>query len=259
MYFVERPIEKWARRTGALYFRYIDDLFIASNATLELLRGLVRFWNRLDENIGFSVTIGVAAQYLDVHLVDEGGRVTTRVYQKPSYEPYFLPYTSAHAAHIKKNIPYGALVRAIRYSTTYTDFKQEETHICMALLLNAYPLRFILEQFQRVVESFGTEVPKQGNYSRVKSQFLEATKRNCEMAKPTSGEKVFFHFSFCKGMKHFPSQFYRLWNECFGGTAISGVKPMVGTRNLPNLQQYLVRKKPNKRLLKVNQQENSPK
>ena len=121
-------------------FTYIGDLFIASNASLELLRDLVRFWNRLDENIGFSETIGVAAQYLDVHLKNEGGRLTTRVYQKPSYEPYFLPYTSARAAHIKKNIPYGALVRAIRYSTSYADFKQEETHICMALLLNAYPL-----------------------------------------------------------------------------------------------------------------------
>ena len=48
MYFVERPIAKWASRTTSLYFRYIDDLFIMSNIHADILKGLVRFWNRLE-------------------------------------------------------------------------------------------------------------------------------------------------------------------------------------------------------------------
>ncbi|CAF5009794.1 unnamed protein product, partial [Rotaria sp. Silwood1] len=40
MYFVERPISKWANKTCSLYFRYIDDLFIMSNVHADILKGL---------------------------------------------------------------------------------------------------------------------------------------------------------------------------------------------------------------------------
>ncbi|CAF1449750.1 unnamed protein product [Adineta ricciae] len=53
MYFVERPIAKWAKRTFSLYYRYIDDLFIMSNVHEDILEGLVRFWNRIDSSIIF--------------------------------------------------------------------------------------------------------------------------------------------------------------------------------------------------------------
>jgi hypothetical protein len=251
MYFVERPIAKWAKRTMALYFRYIDDLFIASNAPLQTLKDLVRFWNRLDVNIELSETIGFAAEYLDVHLENKGDRVETRVFHKPSYEPYFLPFTSTHAAHVKKNIPYGALVRAIRYSTTFADFKQEETHLCMALLLNGYPLQFILEQFRRVSQVFQCKQPNLKNYCRVRRSVLDNTRQNLTLAKLDFEANIFFHFSFCKGMKDFSARFHRLWHECFMDTGISGIKPIVGTRNLQNLQEYLVRKKPNNEFLTI--------
>ncbi|CAF5091584.1 unnamed protein product, partial [Rotaria sp. Silwood1] len=38
MYFVERPISKWANRTCSLYYRYIDDLFIMSNVHADILK-----------------------------------------------------------------------------------------------------------------------------------------------------------------------------------------------------------------------------
>ncbi len=63
MYFVERPISKWAQRTGALYYRYIDDLFIMSNVHADILKGLVHFWNKLDINIELSESIGHTAEY----------------------------------------------------------------------------------------------------------------------------------------------------------------------------------------------------
>ena len=134
MYFVERPIYKWAQRTCSLYYRYIDDLFIMSNVHADTLKGLVKFWNRLDNNIEFSESIGQTAEYLDVKLENRGGKLVSEVFHKPSHEPYFLPFTSIHAQHIKKNIPYVALVRAIRYSSSYNTFKREEAHICMSLL-----------------------------------------------------------------------------------------------------------------------------
>jgi len=145
MYFVERPISKWANRTCSLYYRYIDDLFIMSNVHADILKGLVKFWNRIDINIEFSESIEQTAEYLDVKLKNGGGVLMSEVFHKPSHEPYFLPFTSIHMKHIKKNIPFEALVRAIRYCSRYGAYKREEAHICMSLLLNRYPLDFILE------------------------------------------------------------------------------------------------------------------
>jgi hypothetical protein len=109
--------------------RYIDDLFIMSNVHIIILKDLVRFWNRLDDNIEFSESIGYTAEYLDIKLENRGGKLVSEVFHKPSHEPYFLPFTSIHAHHIKKNIPFVDLVRPIRYSLSYSAFKREEAHI----------------------------------------------------------------------------------------------------------------------------------
>ncbi|CAF1109758.1 unnamed protein product [Adineta ricciae] len=172
MYFVERPIAKWASRTASLYFRYIDDLFIMSNIHADVLKGLVRFWNRLDINIELSESIGASAKYLDVKLENRGGQLVSDVFHNPSHEPYFLPFSSIHAEHIKKNIPFVAIMRAMRYCSSYEAFKHEEIHICVELLLNKYPMDFILKQIERVFQTFQCEIPTKGNFSNIRKIFL---------------------------------------------------------------------------------------
>ena len=122
---------------GILY-RYIDDLFVMSNVHADILKGLVHFWNKLDSNIEFSGSIRQTAEYLDVRLENKGGKLLSEVFHKPAYEPYFLPFTSIHARHIKENIPFTALVRAIRYCSSYEAFKREEANIyaCHCYLIN---------------------------------------------------------------------------------------------------------------------------
>jgi hypothetical protein len=244
MYFVERPIFKWAQRTCSLYYRYIDDLFIMSNVHADLLKGLVKFWNRLDNNIVFSEVIGQTAEYLDVKLENRGGELVSKVFHKPSYEPYFLPFTSIHAQHIKKNIPYVAFVRAIRYSSEYNAFKNEETHICMSLLLNKYPINFILKQFERALLTYQCAVPIRKNYSEIRKIFLNAADNNAKKAGIDFEVNILCHFSFSKGMQDFPTRFHQLWKVCFSDTAIWNIKPIVGSKRLHNLQDYLIKKKP---------------
>jgi hypothetical protein len=244
MYFVKRPILKWAQRICSLYYRYIDDLFIMSNVHADILKSLVKFWNRLDSNIVFSEIIGHTAEYLDVNLESRGGKLVSKVYHKPSYEPYFLPFTSIHAQHIKKNIPYVALVRAIRYSSSYDAFKREETHICMSLLLNKYAVNFILKQFERVLRTFQCAVPTRKNYSEIRRIFLNAVDHSTKMAKIDFEVNILCHFSFSKGMQDFPTRFHQFWKDCFSDTAICNMKPIVGSKRLHNLQDYLVKKKP---------------
>ncbi len=239
MYFVERPILKWAQRTGALYYRYIDDLFIMSNVHADILKGLVRFWNRLDDNIEFSESIGHTAEYLDIRLENRGGKLVSEVFHKPSHEPYFLPFTSTHAHHIKKNIPFIALVRAIRYSSSYSAFKREVAHICMSLLLNKYPMNFILKQFERVPQTFQCTVPNRKNYLGIRRIYLDTTDNTTnnitKKAKIDFEVNILCHFSYCKGMNGFPTRFHKLWNDCFSDTAICNKIPIVGSKKFPRL------------------------
>jgi hypothetical protein len=252
MYFVERLIFKWAHRTCSLHYRYIDDLFIMSNVHVDILKGLVKFWNRLDSNIVFSEIIGHAAEYLDVNLENRGGKLVSEVYHKPPYEPYFLPFTSMHAQHIKKNISYVALVRAIRYSSSYNAFKRGETHICMSLLLNKYPINFILKQFERVSRAFQCAVPTRKNYSAIRKIFLNAVGNSTKKAKIDFEVNILCHFSFSKGMQDFPTRFHQLWKDCFSDTTICSMKLIVGSKRLHNLQDYLVKKKPHNSYLQLN-------
>jgi hypothetical protein len=255
MYFVERPIAKWAKGTCSAYYRYIDDLFIMSNVHADILKGLVHFWNKLDKNIELSDSIGRTAEYLDVKLENKEGKLVTEVFHKPSHGPYFLPFSSIHAEHIKKNISFGALIRAIRYSSNYNAFKQEEAHICMSLLLNKYPIKFIRQQFERVPQTFQCAVPTGKNYSIIRKIFLDAANNNVKNDKNVRKAKIDFevnilcHFSYCKGMHDFSTRFHKLWNDCFSDTAIYNMKPTGGSKRLNNLKDYLIRKKPEKALL----------
>ena len=189
--------------------------------------GLIRFRIRLDENIELFESIGLIAEHLDVRIENRNGNPMKDVFHKPAHELYYLPYTSVHAEPIKKNIPVAALVRAIRNSSTYTVVKREEAHICMALLLNRYPVGFILRQLQRVPRTFQCGTPIEENYAYVRKLFLEAVKNNEKKA-------------------NLVIRFHQLWNDCFRETAFSRVKSIVGSIRLDNLQAYLVRKKPNR-------------
>jgi hypothetical protein len=175
------------------------------------------------------------------------------VFHKPSHEPYFLPFTSIHAHHIKKNIPFVALVRAIRYSSSYSEFKHEEAHICMPLLLNKYPMNFILKQFERVPQTFQCAVPNRKNYSSIRRICLDTADNITKKAKIDFEVNILCHFSYCKGMNDFPTRFHKLWNDCFSNTAICNMKPIVGSKRLDKLQDYLVKKKSDKSLLKIDQ------
>ncbi len=75
------------------------------------------------------------------------GQLFTKVYHKPSHEPYYLPFNSVHPLHMKKNIHFAMLLRAIRYCSTFEAYVNERVSLRMALLLNKYPGTFIDFQF----------------------------------------------------------------------------------------------------------------
>ena len=102
-----------------------------------------------DMNINIESTINTSVHFLDVTITNENGQLRTSIFHKPTTEPYILPYTSDHPQHVRRNIPYAALLRAARICSHVNDFNSECIRIDMSLLLNHYPPNFIKKHFHR--------------------------------------------------------------------------------------------------------------
>ncbi|CAF2065566.1 unnamed protein product [Rotaria magnacalcarata] len=238
MYFFERQIVNQIRNSGGLYFRYIDDIFITINWPVRHLLKEVDRWNKFDENIKLSENIGSSADFLDLHIENQDGQLFTTVYQKPSYEPYYLPFNSIHPLHMKKNIVFTMLLRCIRYCSTFQAYLDEREKLRMALLLNKYPNKFIDEQFNHVWLKLNIDQPLTfNNYKHYRQQVIDSPVK--EKVPVDYGKTMFVHFTYCSSMKTFPGKFHTLWNKYFGESPINEIIPVLGTRNVQNLQRRL--------------------
>ncbi|CAF4191704.1 unnamed protein product [Rotaria sordida] len=87
--------------------------FLVINWPVRHLIKQIELWNQFDENIKLNANLGSFTTFLDLYMENRDGTLFTTVYQKPSYEPYYLPFNSIHPLHMKKNIPFTMLLRTI--------------------------------------------------------------------------------------------------------------------------------------------------
>ena len=199
-----------------------------------LLKEIER-WNQIDENIQLSAQIGQNINFLDLSLTNDHGKLVTNVYHKPSYEPYYLPFKSIHPMHMKKNIPFAMLIRAIRYCSTFHLFVKERESLRVALLLNKYPASLIQEQFDKVLLPFQTDGQMSiHNYNNVRQQVISSLQK--EKVDTNYETNLFIHFTYCLSMRTFPVHFLSLWRKYFIQSPINDIAPVLGTRNVQNLQ-----------------------
>jgi hypothetical protein len=74
--------------------------------------------------------------FLDVLLTNQNGILQTSVYHKPAAEPYVTPFLSDHPRHVFENIIQTQLTRAVRYSSTFQTYQNEQRSIKLMLLYN---------------------------------------------------------------------------------------------------------------------------
>ncbi|CAF4660703.1 unnamed protein product [Rotaria sp. Silwood2] len=169
---------------------------------------------------------------------NQDGTLFTTVYQKPSYEPYYLPFSSIHPLHMKNNIPFTMLLRAIRYCSTYQTYLNEREKLRMALMLNKYPNKLIEGQFNNVLLKCAIDHPLAiRNYNRYRQKVIDSPIK--EKVDIDYESVMFVHFTYCSTMKTFPVEFHLLWNKYIGESPINEVRPILGTRNVKNLQRCL--------------------
>ena len=242
MFFFEQQIVKQINNSGGLYLRYIDDIFIVVNWPERHFQKQIEQWNEFDSNIKLNPQINKIISFLDLHIENRQGKLITKVHHKPSYEAYYLPFNSIHPLHIKMNIPFAMILRAIRYCSTFETFTQERESLRLSLLLNRYPNKLIEEQFQKMFEKFNTKQPRTASeYITIRSKIISTPIK--EKTQTDYEYNMFVHFTFCSSMKHFPRQFHLLWHKYFETSPINDVKPVLGTRNSDNLLRTLIEKK----------------
>ena len=243
MFFYEQRIMRQINNSLGLYFRYIDDIFIVINWPARHLFKQIDRWNHFDDNIKLSANIGSSVNFLDLYIENKVGELYTCVYQKPSYEPYYLPFNSIHPLHMKKNIPFTMLLRAIRYCSTFEGYLYEREKLRTALLLNKYPNNLIDEQFNKVLLKYNINgLLSSNNYSSERRKVINTPIKE---KPPMNYEKtIFIHFTYCLSMKSFPRKFHELWTKYFGESPINEIVPVLGTRNADNLQRHLMHTRP---------------
>ncbi|CAF2088413.1 unnamed protein product [Rotaria magnacalcarata] len=239
---IKKYIVTQISNSNGLYIRYIDDIIITINWPTQHLSKQIDQWNKFDANIKLKTQIGYTTNFLDLKIENKNGVLFTEVYHKPSYESYYFPFNSIHPIHMKKHIPFEMLIRAIKYCSTFEAYLYEREKLRMALLLNKYPGEFLEKQFNHVFQKYDiNQSISNKNYSALREKIVYADKK----AKITIdyNKTMFVHFTYYLNMKAFPVKFHTLWNKYFIESPINEIKPVLGTRNVKNLQQQLIRNK----------------
>ena len=113
------------------------------NGSEEALKESLEKANTWHANIKLDYKIGKSLPFLDVLLTNENGTLATSVYHKPAAEPYLTPFISDHPRHVFGNIIQTALTRAVRYSSTFRTFQNEQRNIKLMLLYNGFVMKLI--------------------------------------------------------------------------------------------------------------------
>ncbi|CAF1203313.1 unnamed protein product [Adineta steineri] len=229
MFFFEQSIIRQINNSYGLYFRYIDDIIILINWPNRHLKKEINRWNTFDENIQLSDNISNCINFLDLHIENQKGQLITKVYHKPSYQPYYLPFNSIHPLHMKANIPFTMLLRAIRYCSSFEDYFDERGKLRMDLLVNKYPVKFIDKHFTRLLDKFNIhELLNMYNYNTLRQQVVDTPHE--AKAAINYQKTLFVHFTYCQNMTTFPRHFHTLWNKYFEQSPINEVTPILGTQ-----------------------------
>ncbi|CAF1570822.1 unnamed protein product [Rotaria magnacalcarata] len=230
MFFFERNTVKQITNAGGIY------------STRHLYKQ-IDLWNNIDSNIKLIAQVDHSSNFLDLYAENMNGHLFTKVYHKPSYEPYYLPFNSIHPLHMKKNIPFAMFLRAIRYCSTFKAFLDEREDLRMAPLLNKYPGNFIDNQFNRVLKKCNiTQSLTSNNYNTIRKNIIYNIIKEEKI--PTDHYRtMFIHFTYCLNIRTLPTKFHTLCNKYFSESPINEIIPIIGTLNVQNLQKQLVKNK----------------
>ena len=131
--------------------RFIDDCFILFTKSDNELEKLYQYLNNLHPSLKFTMDSNTnQLPFLDTMVINNGGKIQTDIYYKPTDSKQYLLYTSCHPKHTRNSIPYNL---ARRLKTIVSD--EDTLNIRLGdlkkyLLKRKYPVKLIEDAISKV-------------------------------------------------------------------------------------------------------------
>jgi hypothetical protein len=245
---------------------------MTTNQTIDEINRVLETAQKKDINIQIETNTSSSVNYLDVTITNDNGQLRTKVYHKPTAEPYYLPYTSDHPHRYHRNIPYSVLLRAARLCSDVDDFNQERHRLDVSLLLSDYPPKLISNEFLRFFQVNDADLvlrySDQQAYHQLHHRLLYKTTNKSKQSARSIKELVEHpavlqtkqwdrsmmcpKYTFESGPRtQFPNEFFSWWRKHYQypESPVKNVKiHLIPTTN-PSLEKFLIRKKPSRTML----------
>lgn len=127
-----------------LWVRFIDDIFMIWQHSLEELLSFQTYLNGVHNTIKFTMEHSQSdIAFLDTSVQIRDGKLCTTLYTKPTDAHNYLLYNSAHPPHCLQGIPLSQFLRVRRICTHIEDFDTNALTLCKHFLKRGYPITLL--------------------------------------------------------------------------------------------------------------------
>ncbi|OCT80018.1 hypothetical protein XELAEV_18026834mg [Xenopus laevis] len=140
-----------------LYIRYIDDLLVLWDGTMDSLVEFHTFLNGMEETLKSTNTSDrVTINFLDVQLTRVGTGLKTDLFRKTTDKNSVLHYTSFHPKPLRDSLPLSQYTRLKRIVSNDSDLQKEKGEMTSRFMERGYP-HDILDMNKRKLQNRSRE------------------------------------------------------------------------------------------------------
>jgi len=198
-----------SNRPRCIYYRrFIDDLFLIWDGTLEEWHKVANFSNRIIPGIQINWQIPSDQQIfldIDIRIDPFNGKLITSPYQKPLNKYLYISPKSSHDRHTFKGFIKGELTRYARLSSNPFLYQRTKELFYQRLLNRGYPRHFLYPIFQNH-EWISRNYQKPETLHKILPFIIPYTFRNNQQEL----KNIFYHYGniFCEEFKEFYKPFF---------------------------------------------------
>ena len=147
------------RSNVKFYGRYIDDILVFFQGTESELQHWIKSWRLPGLEIKWEYS-RTKAVFLDIELLLQDERLTTRVYNKMLNKHMYIPFSSAHPLSVKRAFVKAERTRYKLLCSHDSDRKACESKLYCNLLRRGYPSKLLGEWFRDELKPVDRPIPK---------------------------------------------------------------------------------------------------
>ncbi|CAF3327476.1 unnamed protein product [Rotaria socialis] len=254
----ESRITKELRSKNELFGRYKDQIFFTWNNSNE--KELCRFLQTLqdkDSPIQFQQRIASTVRFLNVHIDNLKGELSTRIYHQAMMQKYSLPYVVGHSKQAHSDWFRSALIRAVCCSSSVDNFHLERVTLELTCLTNGYSLQFVETQVEHFFGYFHAHEMRYSKdptmYDTFRKNWFSYMTMQYELTDKLhqfndKGQLIQLNYRYEHGPRcEFNEQFHRLWSHYFHQhptLSKEKTKALLTTKQQHSLNTLLAEEKP---------------